>query len=384
VENYDGTKVQSFAQEYRAAGESGKQALLAAMKVVAEGFLKFSVKLYDPQNIVVQWTSAEAFRLRLLDFEPATRSFIPFDSMLPFLVRVKTKRRMIRWMKGNLGITLKRDYFRRNGISPKLRLRWDVLIANEGVRMGLSDCKAFLENKLVNDIFYEGVYKGMPCIVKCSSRSPESIRNEYEVGIKLNTVNSLVFPKYFDCYVSDCGKYAFLVMEKLYDAADSRLASVGEDLISILRALDASGVVHRDVYLDNLMVGDDGHLKLIDFQFAVDRNRYEECAWMRRNWKYRYVVLGIVSGLPIGVWNDASGMMRVAERLCVGNERGRVVAYIKEYVERLAFSSQISLADRIRLRIYKHRLKVQNFLSFKGNKKQARQRRIQRLEWRNA
>lgn len=104
VENFDGTKVRGLAQEYRAAGESGKQALLAAMKVVAEGFLKFSVKLYDPQNIVVQWTSAEAFCLRLLDFEPTTRSFIPFDSILPFLVRMKTKRRFKRYLRNQLGV----------------------------------------------------------------------------------------------------------------------------------------------------------------------------------------------------------------------------------------------------------------------------------------
>lgn len=104
VENYDGTKVQSFAQEYRAAGESGKQALLVALNGAIEGLLKFAVKLYDPQNIVVHWTSSETFSLRVLDFEPVTRCLIPLDSMVPVLVREKTKRRFKRYLRNQLGV----------------------------------------------------------------------------------------------------------------------------------------------------------------------------------------------------------------------------------------------------------------------------------------
>ena len=264
-------------------------------------------------------------------------------------------------------------------LSKKLRAKWDALIATEGAAMGLSQCKVILENKLVNDIFYEGLFKGAPCVVKCSSRAPESIRNEYEVGIKLNAANSQVFPLFYGCHVSNDGKYAFVAMEKLYGLGELEPKTAGDDTIAIIEALHRTGIVHRDVYIDNLMIGADGHLKLFDFQFAVDRNKYEECAWMRKNWKYRYVVLGIVSGLPVGVWNDASGMLRAVECICNGEECQRVVPVIENYENQLAFAPRISLVDRLRLRVYEIRLRLQCFFVPDGPKKQASQRRILRL-----
>ena len=104
VNNFDGTTSRNFAQEYHAAGESQKQALLAALNVFLTGFLKFAVRLYDPQNIAVQWKSPEEFCLRLVDFEPATRCFIPIDSIIPALVRKKTARRVYRWLREQLGV----------------------------------------------------------------------------------------------------------------------------------------------------------------------------------------------------------------------------------------------------------------------------------------
>ena len=74
------------------------------------------------------------------------------------------------------------------GLSRRKRAAWDALIESEGPALGLSDCRSFLENKLVNDIFYEGTFKGGPCIVKCSSRAPESIENEYKMSRRLNAV----------------------------------------------------------------------------------------------------------------------------------------------------------------------------------------------------
>ena len=106
VGNFDGTKSRNFAQEYRAASESRKQALLAALNVVLTGFLKFAVRLYDPQNVAVQWKSPEEFCLRLVDFEPATRCLIPIDTFFPELVRAKTSRRVGRWLREQLGVQL--------------------------------------------------------------------------------------------------------------------------------------------------------------------------------------------------------------------------------------------------------------------------------------
>ena len=78
--------------------------------------------------------------------------------------------------------------------------------------MGLTGLSAFLENKLVNDIFYEGLFNGRPCVVKCSSRAPESIGNEYELASRLHARDPIHFPEVF----AVCrGPMAFVVTEKV-------------------------------------------------------------------------------------------------------------------------------------------------------------------------
>ena len=97
-------------------------------------------------------------------------------------------------------------------LKKRLRDKWNALIETEGTALGLSDCHIFLENKLVNDIFYEGLFKGKPCLVKCSSRAPASIVNEYELGSRLHAADPLHFPEVFACHP---GPFAFVVREKV-------------------------------------------------------------------------------------------------------------------------------------------------------------------------
>ena len=381
--NANGAGPEHFVHAFRKADSRKKAQLLHSLKRLLVGLISNSVRLYDPQNIVVQNLQDGKFKLRLMDFEPSGRCLIPIDALLPAFIRMKSFRRARRWMQSHLGVKV--GTWIRFFKSQRVVEMWDSIIAAEGAAMGLSECSVFLENKLVNDIFYEGLYQGVPCVVKCSSKAPESIRNEYEVGVKLNAANPQVFPRFYGCHVSEDGKYAFVAMEKLHNLKEIEPKSAGDDAVAIVKALDRTGIVHRDVYIDNLMIGNDGHLKLIDFQFAVDRNKYKECAWMRRNWKYRYVVLGIVSGLPIGVWNDASGMIKIMNQICDEEEGDRVVAVIKKYESRLEFAPKIPFIDKFRLRIYKIRLQVQNFFVFDKLKKDAIRRRLLRLlNWRCA
>ncbi|MBR3822078.1 MAG: hypothetical protein IKJ37_10715 [Kiritimatiellae bacterium] len=106
VENYDGTDPEGLCTAYRAADEAGRKRLLTAFKRLFDSFIIHAVRLYDPQNVVVQKISEEDFTLRIVDFEPASRSFIPIDSMFPSLVRKKTARRVRRWLKEQLGVEL--------------------------------------------------------------------------------------------------------------------------------------------------------------------------------------------------------------------------------------------------------------------------------------
>ena len=101
IRNFDGSPIHKFHEALKDATLRGdayrKGALTAALKCLEDELVRHAVKFYDPQNVMVQWTAGDAFRLRIVDFEPATRSFIPVDSVLPALVRCKVRRRFARY-----------------------------------------------------------------------------------------------------------------------------------------------------------------------------------------------------------------------------------------------------------------------------------------------
>ena len=108
LENFDGSEPEDFRTVYFAADDSLKKRLLLAFSRLIEQFCVYAVRFYDPQNLLVQWISNEDFVLRIVDFEPATRTFLPVDSMLPAFIRRKTMRRVRRWLKLQLGVEIPR------------------------------------------------------------------------------------------------------------------------------------------------------------------------------------------------------------------------------------------------------------------------------------
>ena len=208
VLNGDGSVPERFSRTCRAADADTRQRLLCAFRDLAHAFEAAAVRFYDPQNVLVQWEGGPfegAFRLRIVDFEPASRAFLPVDLLCPALRRMKLRRRVRRYLWQHVAAKY-------NPLPWRERAAWDAIIAEKGPGMGLSGCRAFLENKLVNDIFYEGLFNGKPCIVKCSSRAPESIENEYELASRMHAADPVHFP---DVYAFSPGPMAFVVVEKI-------------------------------------------------------------------------------------------------------------------------------------------------------------------------
>ncbi len=100
VTNADGSSPLKFQAASAAVGDLGlRDRMLSAMKGLCESLAQHGVCFYDPQNVLVQWMADGTFRLRIVDFEPATRALIPLDKLCPALVRLKVRRRFKRYLK---------------------------------------------------------------------------------------------------------------------------------------------------------------------------------------------------------------------------------------------------------------------------------------------
>lgn len=324
VLNGDGSVPERFSRTYRGASAAVRPRLYAAFRNLMHAFESAAACFYDPQNVIVQWPGrpyeGEDFRLRIVDFEPTSRTLLPVDLLCPLMRRRKLRRRVARYLLEHVGIKY-------NPLSWRERSAWDELIVVEGAKMGLSGCRPFLENKLVNDIFYKGLYNGKPCIVKCSSRAPESIVNEYEVARRVCAEDPLACAESYACWRSPDCRRAFVVLERLPGPSLMELLSsrfggdvaleerVAEGMLRIALALQRTGVVWRDIFHDNFMLDSSKNIRLIDAQFAALRNGFSEDPYLRRNWKYRISVFAIHPGLWGRGWNDVPQILHYMRNL---------------------------------------------------------------------
>ncbi len=248
------------------------------------------------------------------------------------------------------------------------RMRWDAIVEKEGQALGLSGCRPFLENKLVNDIFYRGSFNGVECIVKCSSRAPESIVNEYEMSRRLAAVDDGVCAEALALWRSDDGRRAFVVMRRLAGPSLTDLIAGGatvdeaigvlEDMLRIAAALQKSGIVWRDIIPDNFIRDADGHFKLIDAQFAIDRNDFREAPYLKGRWAYRTLLFAHHPDMAGRGWNDVAMMVHFTRLLpscdMVDELRGR----LRGMVAGAAFPVDYGFWDEMRMTIYLAGLKL--------------------------
>lgn len=96
-----------------------------------------------------------------------------------------------------------------------------------------------------------------------------------------------------------------------------------EDLFRIFQALQASGMVHRDIRPQNLLV-QGGRLKVVDFQLAVCSENYREPEFFQ---KERGLLASLGEEFACGclVWDDAWSLLRIMEY--IGRDTGYAARY---------------------------------------------------------
>lgn len=379
VENEDGSACTRFSLSYRNADEATRTILLKEFWLLVGAFAAYGVRFYDTPNIVVERHADKFFRLRVVDFEPAARTLIPIDAIFPFLIRGKVIRRATRYLKLHGRVEA-----RYKGLPSRLRRKWDNLIATEGAKMGLSDCVPFLENKLLNDIFYRGTFNGKPCVVKCSSRSPDSIRNERDMLLRLHGVDLLAAVEPLGYWCSSDRHFAFIITEELpgpelstvlkSDLTDEDRKRIANNLLKIVDALVSAGIVWRDFIPGNLLRDLSGHYRLIDAQLAVNREAPKECKFMQTNREYRLLLFAYNEALHGKGWCDAEFIRLILQRINKNNLLEDEMRRLETAKPKLTINKQITALDRLYVSLLKFEFAVQVYLRKGANVDSVRER----------
>ena len=243
-----------------------------------------------------------------------------------------------------------------------LRAQWDALIETEGKAFGLEGCRPFLENKIANDIFYSGTFRGEPCVVKCSSRAPDSIVNEYEMSRRLAAADPEVCAPALALWRAPDGRRAFVVTRRLPGPSLTEIIAKGaeadeaigvmEDMLRIASALQKAGIVWRDIIPDNFLCGADGHLRLIDAQFAIDRNDFRESEFLMRRWTYRTLLFAHHPDMAGRGWNDVAMMLHFTRLLPDGDEVRALRDRLRAMSSAAAFPVEYGFADDVRMALH--------------------------------
>ena len=258
------------------------------------------------------------------------------------------------------------------------QVRWSLAMEGPGAALGLTDCRVMLEGKYINDVFYAGRFKGRPCVVKCSAKCPWSIGNEHRMAGRLFARAPQVVAEPLAVHAAPP---AFAVSARVEGPSLTALLEQGlspdradafaGDILDLARALRETGVVHRDLFSDNLLLGADGHLKAIDWQLAIDRHAYREDPWVAKNWKFRYVVFGVNRELGLGVWNDAHALGKILARFPQTERVRAVAAELAALAPDMAFAAPPQGLDHLRLWLYGFSLRLQMLLRGRRHRKYA-------------
>ena len=192
-------------------------------------------------------------------------------------------------------------------------------------------------------------------------------------------------PEPLAVWTSDDGCRAFVVTEKvdgpsltdllMRGITDAQADGFASDILILAEALNKTGVLHRDVYTDNFLLGADGHLKVIDFQMSIDRNDYREDPWVAAHPKFLYVVFGVNHNTPCGCWDDRAALDAILALLPATDAVARARRTLAAMPD-IAFTTRPTLWARLTLGLYAVSLMIQAHVPWRSRKRrnQARKR----------
>lgn len=224
-------------------------------------------------------------------------------------------------------------------------------------------------SKFLPTLLFSATSGGRDLFVKYSPVAPFAISNEWKFASRFRRIRpDLCVEPIFWHTMSGGG--AFVALERMkgktlqehLDAgtefSPEKVDRLVKDMKDISDTLVRSGIVHRDVRPANLMVGPDGHVKIFDFQFAVDRDSRRERKYFTDRHAELLWVLGDVYADGHGKWNDRRAMVRCLEKLpqCVGRDEA-----VRALLEDAHAHTRVALLPKETRKKYRKELKRLEF-----------------------
>lgn len=97
IVNHDGSAPQSVHKNFLEPPSLFQKEVESAFRILVNRLAECRVRLYDPSNVMIQKSNG-GFNLRLADLEPANRNLIPLDSVFPWLIGGRVRRRAERFL----------------------------------------------------------------------------------------------------------------------------------------------------------------------------------------------------------------------------------------------------------------------------------------------
>ena len=232
-------------------------------------------------------------------------------------------------------------------------------------------------------LFFSGELDGQRVFVKyvTFARSLAAAEWRYPRELVRNGDGDLVAKPLLWHVTSDGGAFSVTEwldgesLDALIARNDPRLVEKADvlagDFLRMAAALERAKIVHRDIRPANLIVGADGHVKLIDFQFAAPPGDSREDPWFKAN-PFIIGYLGAEYAFAPGQWNDRHSLGKVLDTLPPSPARDSARHALANGADR---PTKIALCSKRQMRRIRHRracLRWKEFIALFSPRKRER------------
>lgn len=237
---------------------------------------------------------------------------------------------------------------------------------------------------------FEGEFNGVPCYVKYAVKGWTTMRNEWWLAACVSKLipDNCVKPLFWH---QDGNGGGVAILEKLKGRTLRQILDSGEpirpaiasamakDMTRISDAMADAGIVHRDLRPSNFIVTDEGHVSVIDFQYAIERSAKTESTALAERHAELLSHLGGDSAVSDGIWNDRLAVAKCISALPEFPGKSDAIAALESSAKESEYVACLPIAMRRDILRLRWKLRIKRWLGkFTGKRLTKKEMRIER------